>query len=182
MTYLITCNGKGRIVDVPSEASSDDYGRLQRAFANEVARHGEDHYPAMWRLYPCYSRDGVYWHEELAGPDGASFVVFQFPEHMPEQVNAVVEYLQQSRDVVRLKVLRLKWHRHYIGRYARSIESGWLGRVVACEWRGDEWLLRMQGVNEMCQIVAGGDTNDWIDEDDTQWFTVDDLAFLKERK
>lgn len=67
----------------------------------------------------------------------------------------------------------------YIGRFARSIESGWLGKVVAIEEYNGETMLRMQGVNELCRMVAGGSVNEWIDEDDTQWFAPADLRFLK---
>jgi hypothetical protein len=40
---------------------------------------------------------------------------------------------------------------NYVGRYARSIESGWLGKVVAVESFDGETMLRMQGVNELCR-------------------------------
>lgn len=66
----------------------------------------------------------------------------------------------------------------YIGRYARNIESGWLGQVVAVERFDGQDLLKMQGVNELCQMVAGGSAADWLDSDDTQWHDANDLRFI----
>lgn len=63
----------------------------------------------------------------------------------------------------------------YIGRYARSVESGWLGKVIAVE--GD--MLKMQGVNELCRTIAGGEMEEHLDDDDFQWFDPNDLKFLK---
>ena len=61
-----------------------------------------------------------------------------------------------------------------VGRYARSIESGWLGKVVGIE--GD--MLRMQGVNELVRTIRGGDIEDCLDDDDTQWFVPEDVRFV----
>ena len=62
----------------------------------------------------------------------------------------------------------------HVGRYARSIESGWLGKVVAID--GD--MLKMQGVNDLYRTMKGGDIEDALDVDDVQWFTPDDLRFV----
>lgn len=62
----------------------------------------------------------------------------------------------------------------HVGRYARSIESGWLGKVVAID--GD--MLKMQGVNGLYRTMKGGDIEDALDADDVQWFTPDDLRFV----
>lgn len=59
-----------------------------------------------------------------------------------------------------------------IGKFARSIESGWLGRVVAVEYHDSDTMLRMEGVNELFEAA--------IDHDDIQWFSPDDVTFLKE--
>lgn len=66
----------------------------------------------------------------------------------------------------------------YVGQYARSIESGWLGKVVAIENHDGDTLLRMQDVNELCLIVAGGKASDWLEEDHTQWFAPEDVEFV----
>lgn len=70
----------------------------------------------------------------------------------------------------------------YVGRYARSVECGWLGKVIDAEI--DEYgdcMLKMQGVNELCWQMAGGRIGDWLDDDDIQWFSVDDVKFLKRK-
>lgn len=67
-----------------------------------------------------------------------------------------------------------------IGRFARSIESGWLGRVVAVEYHDSDTMLRMEGVNELYRTIKGGDIEAAIDHDDIQWFSPDDVTFLKE--
>lgn len=67
----------------------------------------------------------------------------------------------------------------YIGRFARSVESGWLGKVVAVEELDGDVLLKMHGVNTLCRTIAGGDIDDWVEEDDTQWFAPEDLRFVK---
>jgi hypothetical protein len=74
----------------------------------------------------------------------------------------------------------------YVGRYARSIETGWLGKVVSVEDTSDddihnEVMLKMQGVNELCWQMAGGRIGDWLEEDDIQWFSLDDVKFLKRK-
>ncbi len=66
----------------------------------------------------------------------------------------------------------------YVGQFARSIESGWLGKVIAVETHDGDTMLRMQGVNELCLIVAGGKASDWLDEDDIQWFAPDDVEIV----
>jgi len=68
-----------------------------------------------------------------------------------------------------------------VGRYARSVESGWLGRIEAVEDHDGDVFYRMKGVNEICRIIAGGDIADWIDDDDTQWFAPEDVTLIKEK-
>ncbi len=60
-----------------------------------------------------------------------------------------------------------------VGRYARNVESNWLGKIVACE--GD--FYKMQGVDELCHMVAGGDREAWLCDNDFQWMVHDDLVF-----
>ena len=68
---------------------------------------------------------------------------------------------------------------NYVGRFARSIESGWLGKVMAVEEREGMTLLRMSGVNELNRMIVGGDIETQIDLDDTQWFVPEDVRFVK---
>lgn len=68
---------------------------------------------------------------------------------------------------------------NYIGRYARSVESGWLGKVIAMEGEGIDRMCKMVGVNELCSTIKGGDIEDHLEMEDVQYFTPDDLKFLK---
>ncbi len=65
-----------------------------------------------------------------------------------------------------------------MGRFARSVESGWLGKVVGVESHGGDTMLRMQGVNVLCWQIAGGSIEDHLDTDDVQWFSPADLRFV----
>jgi len=103
--YLIESNGKGRLIDVPSGLDSDEYGRLQTAFASEAG--GAEKYASMWPLWNHQQHNGVYWDEELAGPGGCSFLVFKFPQHDADVIAQVVSKLRRERDVVELEVLPL---------------------------------------------------------------------------
>lgn len=78
--------------------------------------------------------------------------------------------------------MQVKDPAEYIGLFARSIESGWLGKVVSVEELNGDVMLRMQGVNELCLTVAGGRLSDWIDDDDVQWFDPFDLKFYGKEK
>lgn len=66
-----------------------------------------------------------------------------------------------------------------IGKFAISIESGWIGKVVAVETINGDELLKMKGFNHLCWTIQGGNVNDYIDEDDTQWFCPSDVRFFK---
>lgn len=59
-----------------------------------------------------------------------------------------------------------------IGKYARSVESGWLGRIEGEE----DGMLRMIGVNELCLGIEGGTPDQWLDKDDVQWFAPEDVV------
>lgn len=66
-----------------------------------------------------------------------------------------------------------------VGKFARSIESGWLGRVVAVEQHPDLGgeLLKMEGVNELVLQIGGGSLESCIEPTDLQWFAFEDLRF-----
>lgn len=50
------------------------------------------------------TRNGVYFHWELAGPGGASFVLFREPHHTDADIEAAEHQIRTDRDVVRLVV------------------------------------------------------------------------------
>ena len=47
----------------------------------------------------------------------------------------------------------------HVGRYARSIETGWLGKVIAVEDHGEP-MLKMIGVNQLYRTMKGGHIDD----------------------
>ena len=58
-----------------------------------------------------------------------------------------------------------------VGRYARSVESGWKGKIVGV----DGECYRMMGVNFLAEVILG---EEHLDLDDTQWFVPDDLRMI----
>jgi hypothetical protein len=70
-------------------------------------------------------------------------------------------------------------HQHLVGQYARSIESGWLGKVTAIEFHGGDLLCKMAGVDMLHNDVTGGTLDESLANNDTQWFVPEDLKFLK---
>ena len=66
-----------------------------------------------------------------------------------------------------------------VGQFARSVETGWVGKVLAVEGSGIDAMLKMEGVNNLVRLMKGGDIEDSIDHDDVQWFSPDDVKFLK---
>ena len=67
----------------------------------------------------------------------------------------------------------------FTGRFARSIESGWLGQVIGIQTMDGQVLCQMKGVNELWRAMKGGHIEDALDHDDIQWFPPEDLKFLK---
>ncbi len=63
-----------------------------------------------------------------------------------------------------------------IGDFARSLETGWLGKIIAWEAgpNGDQ-LAKMMGVDWLAQTVAGLSADEALSSDDIQWFDVADL-------
>lgn len=66
-----------------------------------------------------------------------------------------------------------------IGRLARSIETGWLGKIQAVESQNGEEMYKMQGVNTLCLAIAGGVPDDHLDDDDIQWFAPADVKLVQ---
>ncbi len=66
-----------------------------------------------------------------------------------------------------------------VGRYARSVETGWLGKIVDVETSNGEAMFKMQGVNMLYRTLKGGDIEDALDDDDTQWFAPADVSFVE---
>ena len=67
----------------------------------------------------------------------------------------------------------------YLHRFARSIESGWTGKIVKVHTDGRDAPLEMKGVNGLYRAMHGGDIEDALDHDDIQWFAPEDVRLLR---
>ena len=65
------------------------------------------------------------------------------------------------------------------GVWARSIESGWRGMVIAVEGEGRDIMFKMVGVCELSVMICGVPLQDAISSDDVQWFAPADLSFIR---
>ena len=63
------------------------------------------------QAFRCYEStdNGIRYHWELAGPSGASFLLFPTPRDTPADVAAAKAQLRHSQDVVRLRVFRITY-------------------------------------------------------------------------
>lgn len=108
--YLLFLDGAAALVDIPCGFSSDAWGRLQDGFARLCGkRNPRDHYV---RCVPVYSHNivgDVMFHDELAGPGGASFEVYPLaPGVTDDDFRAVAGKLRRERDVVRMSAYRVR--------------------------------------------------------------------------
>lgn len=99
--YLIFAGHHAAIIDLPYGLSSDDYGRLQDWFAKLT---NGDSYSSMRSLDEQERVGEVYYYWELAGPGGASFELFKFPETSAESAQKAEDHIRRNQDVVRLAV------------------------------------------------------------------------------
>jgi hypothetical protein len=65
-----------------------------------------------------------------------------------------------------------------VGRFARSVETGWLGKIIAVEEHGGQRFYRMLGVNTLGLAILGGSLDAYLDTDDTQWFAPEDVVVI----
>ena len=81
-------------------------------------------------------------------------------------------------------------HDFQVGDLARSIETGWLGRILeidpdqgSYEHEGKTYefspMCKMEGFDRLAWTVAGGDLFDYCDHADVQWFATNDLRYVK---
>lgn len=106
-TYLIHFDGIGALLNLDTAATSADrFGELQRAFAAQAGGGASD-YADMMRLDRGFVAEGLFYHSELAGPNGASYEVVRFPTTTDDQVERARAFIRRSFDCVRLRVLRI---------------------------------------------------------------------------
>ena len=91
-------------IDLPVSLHSNDYGRIQEKFAKDFHRNAVD----MLHVYPGDEAEGVSYIEELAGPIGMNFWLIKTQDITEAQIEAAKHRLKSDRDVVRIKVIKLK--------------------------------------------------------------------------
>lgn len=107
--YLLFSGTDGAIVFLPDNATSDQYAEVQLSFERYLGKKNTE-----WCSMRNLSQQvhGVWYHDELAGPDGASFEVFQFPGVSDAHIKRAVKTIPEKWDAVRIRVIKIKtmWH------------------------------------------------------------------------
>ena len=107
--HLFQCDGKAAIVDIPTNYRSDDWGAAIDRFAAACGkRDPEDAIVHCSTLYEDQKLFGIYYSWGLAGPSGAWFVIHQFPEDSPLNVEQCRNKLRRDQDVVTMHVRKVK--------------------------------------------------------------------------
>ena len=107
--YRLFCNGLAATVFVPRDFSADQWESLRLRFLDmAVSDPDEGEWAHVWNLPLLSDRihAGVPWHEELAGPDGMSYVLLPSGYVGDAAIHACEEFIRRTGDVVRLRVLR----------------------------------------------------------------------------
>jgi hypothetical protein len=67
-------------------------------------------------------------------------------------------------------------HAFKVGDYARSLETGWLGKIleIGPDHNGDI-MAKMMGVDILANLVIGLSAEESLSRDDIQWFAPADL-------
>jgi len=107
--YLIHYNGVGRLIELSTrETTSEQFGEMQRSFADEVGRKERDWpYADMVRLYPDQIKEGVFYSWGLAGPGGAWFDFLVLPDTTQDQLAKAEANIKRDQDVVSMSVTRI---------------------------------------------------------------------------
>ena len=105
--YIIHGNGNGAEIDIPAETTSEEYGEIFAAF---TAQHGKPgvSYSSVVKIDRNQVIGGIFYEWGLAGPNGAWYELFQWPENSDADVKAAEGKLRREQDVVRLRVITLK--------------------------------------------------------------------------
>lgn len=69
-----------------------------------------------------------------------------------------------------------------IGKFARSIETGSVGRIEKAKMYSDEILFKLSMVDNIAHMVGGGSLESCIDPDDVRWYDPRDLVWLNKQK
>lgn len=111
--YLLRYNGFGRVVEIPSSTTSEEWGRIESSFATEC-RNGKppkvvyDTYADAISLHPDQvTPNGIPYQWELANQDGGWYRLLVFGSQGKKEVEEAKQYLRRQYDVVKLEVLRV---------------------------------------------------------------------------
>lgn len=118
---------------------------------------------------------------EVIAADGGEMSEAEWFEYCDENKSRAAEQFarfNQERRRRNHELFEIAKHQHLIGKYARSIEAGWLGKVTDIEHRGGDVLCKMTGVDELAVMVAGISRNEALSSNDIQWFAPEDLKFM----
>ena len=64
-----------------------------------------------------------------------------------------------------------------VGDYARSLESGWLGKIVEIDGKG---MAKLIGVDWVAYTIMDESLDDSLCPDDVRWFALDDLVSVRQ--
>ena len=106
--YYFCCEKVAAIVMIPAGLSSEGWGRVQKAcmdIAVPVEKQRFAHVEC-YRLYSDRQHAGVFWDEELANSNGASFLLLPMSDATPEAIKTCKAHIRATQDVVRLRTLR----------------------------------------------------------------------------
>lgn len=112
MKHLLVKKNVGALFEMPKDKPSEFWMELEKRFSELVPGDRFDF--VTWIRLPCYDYaredivNGVPFTWELAGPGGADFQLIKFPDVPEEQIKKAISKLRESRDVVRLSVLRIE--------------------------------------------------------------------------
>ncbi len=106
MSYIIHANGKGAVIDIPAETTSEQYGEIHEAFAQQYGKRGVP-FASIVKQWPTQVIRGVFYNWGLAGADGAYYELFQFPDNSDEDVKFAEDKIRREQDVVRLHIIKL---------------------------------------------------------------------------
>lgn len=107
MLYLMVFENRAKFVDIDMRnISEEDLSKIQKDF-------GDGKWSAdLFALWPDQAIDGVFYDYELAGPGGASFIIWQWPGITNEQVHKAKTKIHLDHDVVNLSIRKFKFVSH----------------------------------------------------------------------
>jgi hypothetical protein len=96
-------------LQAPSSLSRDEWAHLHIRLTTLIApgKPWLDSYDSCFRLYSGCRYKRIFWHEELAGPRGSSFILYILPGISEEEIDEAVYHIRRTSDVVSLEICRI---------------------------------------------------------------------------